>query len=66
MRTVAVGRRIAAALAVAPLLLVVRIGCAQEPAAAPAPVPRVAPRPDQLEPGVDTSKPAEGAATAAP
>jgi hypothetical protein len=64
MRTVHRSRRIAGIVALAPLLLVVRLGCAQESAAAPA--PHAAPRPDQLEPGVDTSKPIEAAVTAAP
>jgi hypothetical protein len=66
MRTVHVNRRLAGALLLAPLLLAARLAGAQEPAAPPAPAPHSAPRPDQLEPAVDTSKPTEGAAPAAP
>jgi hypothetical protein len=62
-------RRIAGAWVLAPLLLAPLSGRAQEPAA-PAPATRPAPRPDQLEPGVDTSKLTEsvapGEAPAAP
>ena len=64
MRTVHKSRRITGAV-VAVLLFTAGVACAQEPAAAPAPAAHVSPRPDQLEPGVDTSKP-EAAASAAP
>jgi hypothetical protein len=66
MRTVHMNRRLAGALLLAPLLLAARLAGAQEPAPAAVPAPHSAPRPDQLEPAVDTSKPTEGAATAAP
>jgi hypothetical protein len=57
-------RRIAGALALVPLLLAAAVVCAQEPPAAPAAPAHAAPRPDQLEPGVDTSKAADAAASA--
>jgi hypothetical protein len=58
-------RRIAGALALVPLLLAAGAACAQEPPAAQAAAaPHAAPRPDQLEPGVDTSKAADGAGSA--
>jgi hypothetical protein len=65
MRTAHLRRRITGAV-VAALLFTAGLACAQEPAAAPAPAAHITPRPDQLEPGVDTSKPAEAAASAVP
>ncbi len=55
-------RGIAGALVLAPLLFAPGVGGAQQPAPAP-PAAHAAPRPDQLEPGVDTSKLAEPAET---
>ncbi len=57
-------RRIAGALVLVPWLLAAGIACAQEPPAAPAAAAHAAPRPDQLEPGVDTSKAVDGTASA--
>jgi hypothetical protein len=55
MRQEHMSRRTAGALALAVLLLAAPLAFAQAPPAAPA-TPRATPRPDQLEPGVDTSK----------
>lgn len=60
MCTVHLSRRITGAMGIL-LLFAAGVACAQEPAAAPAPAAHAAPRPDQLEPGVDTSKSAEAA-----
>jgi hypothetical protein len=60
MRTAHMGRWIAGAVLLAPLLLAPGLGRAQQPAAPPA---HASPRPDQLEPGVDTSKLTEPAET---
>jgi hypothetical protein len=65
MCTVHLSRRITGAMGIL-LLFAAGMACAQEPAAAPAPAAHAPPRPDQLEPGVDTSKPAEAAVSASP
>ena len=63
MGTVHRGRRIAGALILGPLLFASGFSPAQQPAAAAPPAAPASPRPDQLEPGVDTSKLAEPAET---
>ncbi len=50
----------------AALLLAPALAGAQQPAPAVAPPANTAPRPDQLEPGVDTSKVTESTASSAP
>ncbi len=55
-------RSIAGAWVLAPLLLAPLSAQAQAPAATPAPAAHASPPPDQLEPGVDTSKLPESAA----
>ena len=62
MGTVHMSRRIAGALILAPLLFASGFSYAQQPAAVP-PAAHASPRPDQLEPGVDTSKLTEPAET---
>ena len=63
MGTAHIGRRIAGAAILAPLLFAAAFAAAQQPATAAPPPAHASPRPDQLEPGVDTSKLTEPAET---
>ena len=63
MGTEHMARRIAGALILTPLLFASGLSPAQQPAAAVPPAASASPRPDQLEPGVDTSKLTEPAET---
>ena len=65
MRTVHLSRMITGAVGLL-WLFAAGVAGAQETPAAPAPAAHASPRPDQLEPGVDTSKPVEAATSAAP